>query len=233
MSNNSICIIPARMGSKRIKNKNIKLFNKKPIISQVIVYLKKSNFFSEIFVSTNSEKISTISKKLGVKILKRSEKLSDDHTDTKTVIIDAIKQIKKHNYIFDKVCCIYPTSVFVQIAELKEANKILTKKIPYVFSAKEYQHPIQRSFYKDGNFIKKNFPKFMNKRTQDFQKVFHDAAQFYLGWSDSWEKDVDIFHKNSKFIVFSKSSSVDIDNYEDWEMAELLWKTKIKKYIKA
>ncbi|MDA8918522.1 pseudaminic acid cytidylyltransferase [Candidatus Pelagibacter sp.] len=232
MKKDLICVIPARAGSKRIKNKNFKLFCNKPIISQVIINLKKSNFFSEIFVSTNSDQISKISEKLGVKVLRRSEKLSDDYTDTKTVICDSIKKIKKLNYTFNKVCCIYPTSVFIEITKLKEAEKILNKNVPYVFSAKEYQHPIHRSFYKDRyNCIKKNFPNSMIKRTQDIKKVFHDAAQFYLGWSKSWENKLDIFHKNSKFISFSKLSSVDIDDHEDWKMAELLWKVKKKKHI--
>ncbi len=232
MKKDLICIIPARAGSKRIKNKNFKSFYSKPIISQVIANLKKSNFFSEIFVSTDSDQISKISDKLGVKVLRRSEKLSDDYTGTKAVICDAIKQIKKLNYTFNKVCCIYPTSVFIEIAKLKEAENLLTKNVPYVFSAKEYPHPIYRSFYMDRhNCIKKNFRNSMTKRTQDLKKVFHDAAQFYLGWSKSWENKKDIFHKNSKFIVFPKLSSMDIDDYEDWKIAELLWKVKKKKYI--
>ncbi|WP_415308628.1 pseudaminic acid cytidylyltransferase [Candidatus Pelagibacter sp. Uisw_099_02] len=232
MKKDLICVIPARAGSKRIKNKNFKLFCNKPIISQVIGNLKKSNFFSEIFVSTNSNQISKISDKLGVKVLRRSEKLSDDYTDTKTVICDAIKKIKKLNYSFNKVCCIYPTSVFIEIAKLKKAEKILKKNVPYVFSAKEYLHPIYRSFYRDKyNYLKKNFPNSMNKRTQDIKNVFHDAAQFYLGWNESWENKLDIFDKNSKFIAFPKLSSLDIDDYEDWKIAELLWKTKQKKRI--
>mgnify|MGYP006115701581 CR=1 FL=1 len=230
MKKNIICIIPARAGSKRIKRKNLKVFCKKPIISHIITDLKKYNFFSEIFVSTNSDQIYTICNNLGVNVLKRSEKLSDDFTDTKTVINDAIKKIKKLGYDFDKVCCVYPTSVFNQITKLKQAEKILTKDVPYIFSAKEYPHPIYRSFYMDQyNCIKKNFPNAMTQRTQDLKKVFHDAAQFYLGWSKSWENKIDIFSKKSKFITFSKLSTIDIDDYEDWKMAELLWKIKKKK----
>ena len=75
--NKIICIIPARKGSKRIKNKNIKIFYGKPIISQVIQKLKKFKFlikymFQQIVVKQN------IAKKLKLEVIKRSEKLSDD-----------------------------------------------------------------------------------------------------------------------------------------------------------
>ena len=58
-----ICVIPARGGSKRIKNKNIKFINGKPVISYVIQNLKKLKFINEIYVSTNSIKIQKIVKK--------------------------------------------------------------------------------------------------------------------------------------------------------------------------
>ena len=58
-----ICIIPARKGSKRIKNKNIKIFYGKPIISQVIQKLKRFKIFDKIYVSTDCNKIANLAKK--------------------------------------------------------------------------------------------------------------------------------------------------------------------------
>ena len=64
-----ICIIPARKGSKRIKNKNIKLFAGKPLISYVIRIAKKSKLFSRVIVSTDSKKLLILQKKMGPKFL--------------------------------------------------------------------------------------------------------------------------------------------------------------------
>ena len=76
----NICIIPARGGSNRIKNKNIKKFNGKPIIGIVLKNLKKSKLFKKIIVSTDSKKISDLSKKYGADlILRRNKKLSKNH----------------------------------------------------------------------------------------------------------------------------------------------------------
>ena len=93
--NKIICIIPARKGSKRLKNKNIKTFYGKPIISQVIQKLKKFKIFDKIYVSTDCSKIENIAKKHKLEVIKRNKKLSNDHTDTKTVIIDAITKLEK------------------------------------------------------------------------------------------------------------------------------------------
>ena len=89
----TICIIPARSGSKRLKNKNIKKFDGKPIISYAIKIAQSSGLFSKIIVSTDSKKISNIAKRYGAEVpFLRSKKLSDDFATTSEVIIDCIKK---------------------------------------------------------------------------------------------------------------------------------------------
>ena len=79
----SICIIPARSGSKRIKNKNIQKINGLPLIAITIRIAKKSKLFKRIIVSTDCPKIALISKKYGAEVpFLRSKKLSDDFTPT-------------------------------------------------------------------------------------------------------------------------------------------------------
>ena len=74
----TICIIPARQGSKRIKNKNITIFNGEPIIYYAIDLAKKSKLFSRIIVSTDSLKIAKIARKYGAETpFLRSKKLSN------------------------------------------------------------------------------------------------------------------------------------------------------------
>lgn len=92
---NIVAIIPARGGSKRLKNKNIFKIRNKPMIEWVINSAKKSYFIKEIYVSSDSEKILSISKKNGVRTIKRSKDLSDDITPKIDVIRDAYLKIKK------------------------------------------------------------------------------------------------------------------------------------------
>ena len=81
-----ICVIPAREGSKRIKDKNIINFINKPLISYSIKNAIKSKLFDEVIVSTDSKKIKKISEKFGAKVpFFRSKKLSNDNTGTMEV----------------------------------------------------------------------------------------------------------------------------------------------------
>ena len=86
-----LCVIPARGGSKRIPKKNIKLFCGKPIIQWSIEAAMKSECFDKIIISTDSQEISDISRKLGAEVpFLRPNSLSDDHTATAPVIPEII-----------------------------------------------------------------------------------------------------------------------------------------------
>ena len=77
-----ICIIPARGGSKGVKRKNIRKLNGKPLIGYAIESALESNFFSNVFVSTEDKKISSIAKKYGAEIpFLRPKKLASDNSD--------------------------------------------------------------------------------------------------------------------------------------------------------
>ena len=222
----NIAIIPARGGSKRIKKKNIKFFFKKPMISWAINSLKKSKLFDKIFVSTDNLEIANIAKKYGAEVpFIRSKKLSDDLTPTLPVIRDAILKLKD-NFKIKNICCVYPCSPFLNSEDLEKTYKIL-KKNPnkFVFPVIENSHPIQRSFKLQGN---KNLVEFFFKskemsRTQDLDKTYHDAGQFYWGSIKTWMNKKRLHSGSSAFVVPSWKY-VDIDNLNDWIRAEKIFK---------
>tara|TARA_X000000950_G_C13877996_1_gene645681 strand:+ start:106 stop:807 length:702 start_codon:yes stop_codon:yes gene_type:complete len=222
----NVCIIPARGGSKRIPLKNIKKFHGAPIISHCIKKVIKSKFFDKVIVSTDNKKIADISSKNGADVHVRSKKLSNDYTDTVTVIKNVILFLEKKNFFYKKICCIYPTSIFYNLSDLKKAINKLKNNKDYVFSATRYEHPIHRSFCKVGAKIKMNFPKAEKKRTQDLPVNYHDAAQFYLGWKNSWLRKKKFFTNKSMFIDLPKARAQDIDNLTDWKNAEVLWRVR-------
>jgi len=222
-----LAIIPARSGSKRIKNKNIKKFLGKPIISYSIEQIKKSKIFDKIIVSTDSDNIAKISEKYGAEILfKRPKNISNDHANTRDVIAHTIKWVEKNITKPTSICCIYPTAPLLQASDLINSYKLFkTKKWDYVFSATEFSYPIQRAFYQNENggikmFQKKNYL----KRSQDLKKSYHDAGQFYWGKYDAWLSKKILFDKYSKFYHMPKLRVQDIDNINDWKIAEKLYK---------
>ena len=106
----NIALIIARIGSKRIKNKNIKPFFGKPVIAYPIINALNSKIFSRVIVSTESKKISSISKFYGAEVpFKRPKKLANNETSTIKVIQHAINKLSLKKKSIN-VCCIYPVT---------------------------------------------------------------------------------------------------------------------------
>ena len=227
----NVAIIPARGGSKRIKNKNIKLFFGKPIITYVIKLLIKSKIFDKIIVSTDNNKIAKICAKSGAEILfKRPKFLAGDHISTSEVVRHAIKWMSKNLSKPSRVCCVYPTAVLLTLSDLRKSFiKFKSNKYDYLFSATKYSHPIQRSFYIDRDKIIMNNKKNYNKRTQDLKDYYYDIGQFYWGKTNSWLNNKIIFDKNSTIQIIPKHRAQDIDDLQDWKFVEKLFLINKKK----
>ena len=225
-----IAIIPARSGSKRIKNKNIKNFLGKPIISYTILNLLKSKVFDKIYVSTNSKKIAKISEKYGASVpFLRENKLADDKTSTIDVISNFLKKKNFNKNKIKIVCCVYPCTPLLDVNDLKKGIKIfLRQKKSFVYPILKYKHPVQRSFYitKKGG-ISYHFPKFEKFRTQDLKSSYHDAGQFYISNFNNWINRSSL-HIDATGFEISFKNAIDIDDPDDWTLAEYLYKIKNK-----
>jgi|TARA_B100001964_G_scaffold16379_1_gene16950 N-acylneuraminate cytidylyltransferase len=222
----NVCIIPARKGSKRIKNKNIKLFCGKPIIYYPLKLSIKSKLFDKIIVSTDSKIIENISKKFGADlVIQRPKNISGDKTNTATIIRHAIRYLNKISLYPKFVCCVYPTSVFAKKRDLKRSYiKLKKEKLDFIFSAQKLPYPIQRTFYKTKKKIKMFIPKYINKNSQDLVDGYYDSAQFYWAKKDFWMKKNNIFSGKSNIYKLGKFQSVDINDQEDWNYGERLFK---------
>lgn len=96
----NIAIIPARIGSKRLKNKNIKIFYNKPILYYSINAAKKTKLFDKIIVSTDSMKIKKIAENFGAEVpFLRPKRIADDYSHFNEAIIHTIKWFKKKKLI--------------------------------------------------------------------------------------------------------------------------------------
>ncbi len=224
----NICIIPARKNSKRIKNKNIKLFCGKPLIYYSIDLAKKSKLFDRIIVTTDSLKIKKIAEKYGAEVpFLRNKKLSNDYSSTKEVIKDVVDKInlEKQTNIF----CLYCTAPLLIIKDLKEALKIFkntTSEALYAITS--YSHSPFRSLKKNANFIFPNSVKNMNKRSQDLKRLFHDSGTFYIFSSDYIKKGYKKFSKKTVGYFIPKYRAIDIDVMEDFKLAEYIKKSRLK-----
>lgn len=230
----NIAIIPARGGSKRIKRKNIKNFIDEPIIAKSISAAIRSNIFDSVIVSTDDDEIKKIALSFGAEVpFLRPGELSDDYTPTVPVIKHAINQFNiTHVDQVKYACCIYPTAPFVQPEDLVDAYVRLSSDfdLDYVFPVVEYDYPIQRALSIDEHqSIKMIYPENYDVRSQDLEKSYHDAGQFYWGRAKSWLNEVSIFNGNSACVVMPRMRAMDIDTYDDWLFAESMYKFNMTK----
>ena len=229
MSN--VAIIPARGGSKRIPNKNIKDFNGVPVIAYAIKNAIDSGLFAEIIVSTDSDKIAHIAKDLGAsKISRRPSYLSDDNATTSSVMQFELKKFIEFNPEVEFACCIYPATPLLEFKRIQEAFEKINNGIwNFVVPCQQVKTNPERYFkLGDRETIELPYDGFSNKRTQDLPEYFYDAGQFYWGKREAWLNLCPIFSNESSSITLSPNEVVDIDTIADWQYAELLSKVKGK-----
>lgn len=223
MADRSIAVITARGGSKRIPRKNIKLFRGHPIIKYSIDAALKCNCFDEVMVSTDDKVIAEISVKLGAKVpFLRSEAASNDFATTPDVIEEVLMEYKKRNNSFEYCCCIYPTAALISAERLREGFNILkNKKADSVLPVVRFSYPIQRALKIEDGRLKMIWPENLNARSQDLMPAYHDAGQFYWLKVDSFLKHRKLFSDNTYPSEIPESEVQDIDNEEDWKIAEM------------
>jgi len=227
-----LAIVPARGGSKRIRNKNIKLFCGKPVISYTISNLQKSKLFSKIHVSTESKKIVNVCKKIIKFEFLRPKRLSGDKIRTMAVIDYVVNKYKSIGEYYDEVWIVYPCSPLMEIKDYKNISKLLNKfkNKKTVLTVCEYPAPTEVCYK-----IKKNkflFPKKkMNffKKTQDFEKSFYETGAVVAIPKKNFTdiKNRPNFNNLVPYVV-DRHKSIDINTLRDWNFAEMVYKSIFK-----
>ena len=222
----NLCIIPARGGSKRIPRKNIKHFMGKPIMVYSIEAALKSGLFEEVMVSTDDKEFAEVAKLNGASVpFLRSDATSNDYAATVDVLWEVVEMYKQHGKEFDTVCCLYSTAPFVTPERLREAYSKLSDQIDGCFTIVEYSYPIQRSLrINDYGLVEMKYPEFLNSRTQDLERGYHDAGQFYVVKTDVLFEEKTVWCKRTAPLVLSELEVQDLDTLTDWQLAEMKYK---------
>ncbi len=225
----SIAIITARGGSKRIPRKNIKEFCGRPIIEYSIKAALESGIFDEVMVSTDDAEIAKISVNAGAKVpFIRSEETSNDYATTNDVLSEVFTKYKDIGKEFDYACCIYPTAPFVTADKLINAyNLMINNKCDAVTPVVRYSFPPQRCYIIDDadniKTLQYKYPEYRLSRSQDLEPYYHDCGQFYMmdiySFLNKSEED-----KVKMPLIISEMEVQDIDNEEDWMLAEIKYK---------
>lgn len=190
-----------------------------------------SRLFSEVMVSTDSRKIAETAQFYGAKIpFFRSSKNSDDHATTADVILEVLQAYRERGQEFDTVCCIYPTAPFLTAEKLKTAIQLMEdppqeKHPAAVIPVAPFSYPPQRCFMiNKEQYAEYKYPEYIQTRSQDLEKLYHDAGQFYIYQSSVFLKNYGRVTKDILPMVLSEMEVQDIDNEDDWKLAELKYR---------
>ncbi|MCB9062412.1 MAG: pseudaminic acid cytidylyltransferase [Halobacteriovoraceae bacterium] len=230
MKKKVLAIITARGGSKRIPRKNIRLFLGRPLIEYSIDAALKSKIFSRVIVSTDDNEIAEISKKAGAEIpFMRTSKNSDDFATTVDVVKEVLDGLEGMGEYYEHICCLYPTAPFITPKKLIESYELLqNENTDTVIPITSFSFPIQRSFKIENNYLNWAWPEYMSTRSQDLEKFYHDAGQFYWFKNEHFQKTGKIFSERTTPYILEGNEVQDIDDLVDWKIAEAKYKAFIE-----
>jgi pseudaminic acid cytidylyltransferase len=222
-----IAVIPARGGSKRIPDKNIRDFCGKPMLHYPIEAARRSGGFDRIIVSTDSERIADVARKAGAEVpFMRPAHLADDMTPTVPVIQHAIEWMQRTQAEPTHVCCIYATAPFLSPDDLRAGfEAMVSAGAAYAIGVTKYSFPIQRALrVTPKGRIAMFQPEHFSTRSQDLEPAFHDAGQFYWGTARAWMDGVSDYSGESVPVFIPSHRVQDIDDNDDWLRAELMYR---------
>ena len=222
-----LAILPARGGSERIKSKNIVSFCGRPLISYSLDSARQADIFDEIHVSTDNQNIAQVAIDDGFSVpFMRDPALADSKMPLLPVLAWVLAEFEKQQgRIFTDVCQIMPTAPLITGADLTDAWKKFSasgKKYPLI-AMSPFPAPVDWAMEIDetGHTVAREPGKLM-MRSQDLKPCFYDSGAFVF-YSADQIKNPDL---SGRYMAYPlpKSRSVDIDDHDDLELAEILYR---------
>ena len=226
----NIAIIPARSGSKGLKNKNIKLLNGVPLIAYSIDAAKESKLFYEVMVSTDSDLYADIAKKYGASVpFLRSEAQSNDTADSWDAVKEVLNKYMQLGETFDTVCLLQPTSPLRNAKDIISAyNLYYEKKADSITSVCEVDHsPLWSMILPLDNSLEEFRKNFKEVPRQQLAKYYRINGAVYIRKVEYTKDNVIIKDTNEYAFVMNRRRSIDIDTIEDFELAEFYIKNNL------
>lgn len=220
----TVCMIPARGGSKRIPRKNIKPFCGKPMIRWSIDAARESGVFDRILVSTDDPEIAALAQDAGAEVpFLRPAALADDHATTAAVVVHTLDHLASEGAEPEVICCLYATAPFVRPEDIRTGARMLAGA-DFVLPVTTFAFPIQRAVRLKGEGLEMFDPSTLLTRSQDLEEAYHDVGQFYWGTARAWREGRRLFGAGTRPLILPRHRVQDIDTPEDWTRAEAMFR---------
>jgi CMP-N,N'-diacetyllegionaminic acid synthase len=219
-----IALIPARAGSKGIKNKNLKKINNKSLTELAIDITKKSKIFDKIILSSDSKKILRLSSKYKIISHLRSKNLSSDKSNILDTILNIKEEFgfKKNFFLF----IIEPTSPLRKVSQIKQAHRMIVKKKLDSFCTFTESMVSPFRIWKMKN---KKLKPLLDKKVwvprQTYKKHYQAVGNIIaLNLTKFNKKNKKILFGKIGYKILKKIESIDIDSPDDLRIVRKLMK---------
>ena len=226
---NVIAIIPARSGSKRLPHKNIMEFMGKPMIGWTIEAALESGIFSDILVSTDTDDIADLSRKLGASVpFLRDSKDADDFTPVSVATTNALIKMEEYNKTrYDIIVQLMPNCPCKTASDIIDSfNNFLSIKADFQISVFKFgwMNPWWAlRLDKHTNSTIPIFPEALKKRSQDLEPLYCPTGAIWIANCEQLKQEKTFYGKDYKIFPISWQSAVDIDDENDMKIAELVF----------
>lgn len=224
----NIAIIPARSGSKGLKDKNIKELCGLPLFAYSYYAAKQSEMFDEIMMSTDSNIYANIAKKYGLSVpFLRSIEQSNDNADSWGVVKEVLSLYAKRDVFFDTVCLLQPTSPLRIAEDICNGYQMLkNKNSNAITSVCEMEHSPLWSMTLPEDLSLKDFRRNLinNGPRQKLDTYYRINGALYIRRIEYEDDDIKILHSDEYAYIMERRRSIDIDTIEDFEIAEYMLK---------
>lgn len=222
-----IAVIPARSGSKGLKDKNIKEINGKPLLAYAIEAAQKSGIYDCIHVSTDSGCYAKIAEQYGAEVpFLRNAEMSSDTATTWDAMRFVLKEYEKIGKNFDVLTVLQPTSPLRTWEDICNAYKIFEEKqADSVIGVCEMEHsPLWSNILPEDGCLDGFISLEANGPRQRFSQYYRINGAIYIVGVKFLMEYGNLYGKQGYAYIMSREHSVDIDDELDFAMAEFLMK---------
>jgi N-acylneuraminate cytidylyltransferase len=217
----SVVIIPARGGSARIPRKNVKAFNGRPILEWPVTACQGVEGIAQVVVSTEDEEIGGVACSAGATVVERPEHLATNTAGTAPVITHAIDELGLEDNTL--VLCLYPTATLTTTQVSEVLALAAAHPETFVVTVGRHRSPWERSLHRvSEDLMALASQDHLLTRTQDLPQRYFDAGKVYAASASLWRQRETMMEKPFVPFFLPEWATVDIDEPEDWPIAEAL-----------
>lgn len=222
----NLAVLPCRGGSKRIPKKNIRPFHNRPLLAYSIDAALESGVFSSVVVSTDSMEIAEIARSCGAEVpFLRVSTLADDFTPASAVTLDALKLLDATGAKFARVAQLMVNCPLRSSADIRDSyRQFMESGADTQISVTEYGwlNPWWAMTRDEENRLSMVFREQALMRSQDQPAAYCPTGAIWWAKVETLREHGTFYAPGYQGWTLPWQRAVDIDNEEDWKMAEFL-----------